>query len=227
MLAAPLQSGAALKKKKNILRDNLMKVTPDALKRLARQAGVKTMSRLVFEQIRGVMSIELGNILRETIIHAERARRMTVQPKDVMAALEHHWLATYPTAKEAVLHRCKTYESTRKKNKKKSNDDDKQKTGRRFRQGLVAIREIRHYQGQSNCTMIPRVTMSRLIREVGQDFKFGLRFSAEALGLIHISMEAYIIDMLEDAQQVAIHAGRIMVMPKDIHIVRKVYHAEF
>ena len=45
----------------------------------------------------------------------------------------------------------------------------------RFRPGVMALREIRHYQ-KSSALLIRKLPFQRLVREIAQDFKTDLRF---------------------------------------------------
>lgn len=90
----------------------------------------------------------------------------------------------------------------------------------RFRPGTVALREIRRYQ-KSVEMLIRKAPFQRLIREIAQDFKTDLRFQASAVAALQEATEAYIVGLFEDTNLCAIHAKRITIMPKDMHIARR------
>ena len=50
----------------------------------------------------------------------------------------------------------------------------------RFRPGIMALREIRHYQ-KSSALLIRKLPFQRLVREITHDFKMDLRFQAAAI----------------------------------------------
>ena len=50
----------------------------------------------------------------------------------------------------------------------------------RFRPGVMALREIRHYQ-KSSTLLIRKLPFQRLVREIAHDFKTNLRFQAVAI----------------------------------------------
>ena len=68
--------------------------------------------------------------------------------------------------------------------------------------------------------MIARASFSRLVREVAQDFKLGLRLSPKASLLLQYVTEAHVVTLLTGANVSAIHAERTSIQPKDIQLVR-------
>ena len=95
------------------------------------------------------------------------------------------------------------------------------------------MREIRQYQKATQPILAKR-NFSRLIREVLADTtkydtktwkKIGtyedLRVSSMAVIALQEAAESYLVGLFADAQLAAIHANRITVMPKDIHICRR------
>lgn len=95
------------------------------------------------------------------------------------------------------------------------------KKAHKYRPGTVALREIRRYQ-KSTELLIRKMPFQRLIREIAQDFKTDLRFQAAAIGALQESAEAYLVDLFEDTNLCAIHAKRVTIMPKDMHLARRI-----
>ena len=91
----------------------------------------------------------------------------------------------------------------------------------RYRPGTVALREIRRYQ-KSTELLCRKLPVSRLIREIAQDFKSELRFQASAIGALHEAMEAYLVGLFEDTNLCCIHAKRVTIMPKDMQLARRI-----
>ncbi len=91
----------------------------------------------------------------------------------------------------------------------------------RFRPGTVALREIRKYQ-KSTELLIRKLPFQRLVKEVAQDFKADLRFQSHAIMALQEASEAYLASLFEDANLCAIHAKRVTVMVKDIHLARRI-----
>ena len=91
----------------------------------------------------------------------------------------------------------------------------------RYRAGTVALKDIRHYQG-STALLIRKLPFQRVVREITQDIKTGLRFQSAALLCLQEATEAYLASLLEDSNLCAIHARRVTIMPKDIQLARRI-----
>lgn len=66
------------KRHRKVLRDSITGITKPAIRRLARRGGVKRISGLIYEEVRGVMKIFLENVIRDAVTYTEHARRKTV-----------------------------------------------------------------------------------------------------------------------------------------------------
>ena len=86
--------------------------------------------------------------------------------------------------------------------------------------GMIALSEIRHYQ-KSTVLLIRKLPFSRLIREIAQDFKANLRFTADAIYTLQNAAEIYLVNLFEDTQLAAIHGKRVTTMPVDMQLVCK------
>jgi histone H3 len=91
----------------------------------------------------------------------------------------------------------------------------------RFRPGTVALREIRKYQ-KSTKLLLRRLPFARLVREIAQTFRVDLRWQGSAMMALQEAAEAYMVGLMEDANLCAIHTKRVTVMPKDIHLARRI-----
>ncbi|KAJ1389870.1 hypothetical protein B484DRAFT_409182 [Ochromonadaceae sp. CCMP2298] len=76
--------GAKRHSKINHYRD--MGITKHDIRRLARRGGVKRISGLIYDEIRGVLKVFLENIIRDAVCYTEHARRKTVTTFDVLYA---------------------------------------------------------------------------------------------------------------------------------------------
>ena len=83
------------KRHRKVLRDNILGITKPAIRRLARRAGVKRISGLIYGEIRGVLKIFLQNIIRDTVVYTEHAKRKTVSCMDVVYALKRQGKTLY------------------------------------------------------------------------------------------------------------------------------------
>ena len=91
----------------------------------------------------------------------------------------------------------------------------------RYHLGTVALREIRRYQ-KSTKLLIRKLPVSRLVREIAQDFKTDLRFQREVIGALQEASEAYLVSLFADTNLCTIHARRITIMPKDIQLACRI-----
>eukprot|EP00804_Cyclotella_cryptica_P013287 CCRYP_018645-RA/>CCRYP_018645-RA protein AED:0.08 eAED:0.07 QI:0/-1/0/1/-1/0/1/0/134 len=87
----------------------------------------------------------------------------------------------------------------------------------RYRPGTVALREIRKYQ-KSTDLLIRKLPFQRFLREVTQDFRGDMRYTATSLAASQEASEAYLIGLMEDTNLCAIHARRVTIMPKDMQL---------
>ena len=85
----------------------------------------------------------------------------------------------------------------------------------------MALQEIRHYQ-KSTELLCRKLAVSRLIREIVQDFKTDLRFQLAAIATIHEAIEAYMVYLFEDTSLCAIHARRVTITPRDMQLARRI-----
>ena len=91
---------------------------------------------------------------------------------------------------------------------------------RKYRPGVGALKEIRHYQRESG-RICSRLACTRLFHEICQLIKEGLRWQASAIIALQEGFEDYLVSLFHDTILAAIHGKRVTVMPKDIHIVHQ------
>ena len=88
---------------------------------------------------------------------------------------------------------------------------NKPKKRRHCKPGIVALREIRRYQGSTDL-LIRKLPFQHLVREIAaQDFNSDLRFQSSAIGALQESAEAYLVSLFEDRNLCAIHAKRVTI----------------
>lgn len=91
----------------------------------------------------------------------------------------------------------------------------------RYRPGTIALREIRRYQ-RSCELLICKLPFQRVVREVAEKFKEGLRFNSHAIMALQEASEAYLIGLFADTNLCAIHARRVTIFPKDIQLAHRI-----
>ena len=103
------------------------------------------------------------------------------------------------------------------------------KKPRRYRPGTIALQEIRRYQFGTEL-LIRKAPFSHLVREITYDIQKGLddysdkveRWTSQALGALQEASEAYITSLFEDSNILTIHSKHVTVMPKDMHLIRRI-----
>lgn len=94
------------------------------------------------------------------------------------------------------------------------------KSKRKRRASTNAIREIKKEQNKTS-TIIPVAPFNRLTSEIAQQYSSNMRFKGDAHKALHIGTEAYLVDVFQTANQVAIHGGRETVQAKDVELALK------
>lgn len=92
---------------------------------------------------------------------------------------------------------------------------------RKFRPGTVALREVKKYQKMSGCLMFAREPFQRFIREVAQDFKTDLNFSAKSLELIQLYVEAHLVKVIANANTLVAYSKKKTITPDEITLARR------
>jgi histone H3/H4 len=82
------RSGA--KRRHKTLSDYKPGITNRAIRRLARQGGVKRISDSIYKETQSCLKVWLQMIILNTVYYTERARRMTVTALDVVDGLKRH-----------------------------------------------------------------------------------------------------------------------------------------
>jgi len=103
------------------------------------------------------------------------------------------------------------------------------KKKRRYRPGTVALRDIRKYQ-KSTDLLLRKLPFARVVREIALDMTTdmneygdtGLRWQSSAILALQEASEAFLVHLFEDANLCAIHAKRVTIMTRDIHLARRI-----
>ncbi|KAM3067041.1 histone H3 h3.3 [Clarireedia jacksonii] len=95
-----------------------------------------------------------------------------------------------------------------------------QKPKRRFKPGTVALREIRKYQ-KSFDLLIPKLPFQRVVREITEAVGDKVtRWQSNAILALQEAAEAMLVAEFEMTNLAAIHAKRVTIMQKDMHLVQ-------
>merc|ERR1712043_69009 len=77
------------------LRESILGITKPAICRLARRGGVKRISSYIYEETRAVLRSFLENVIRDSVVYTEHAKRKTVTALDVVYALKRQGRTLY------------------------------------------------------------------------------------------------------------------------------------
>ena len=113
-----------------------------------------------------------------------------------------------------------------KKKAAKSASGVKKTTKRRWHAGTVALRQIKKAMKSTNL-LLRKAPFQRLVRELAGNYKEGLRFASSAVLALQEATESYIVSVLSDTNLCAIHAKRVTIMPRDLHLARRLRGERF
>jgi histone H3 len=116
--------------------------------------------------------------------------------------------------------------SAKKAKVSKSASGSSVKRTHRYRPGTVALREIHRFQRGTEL-LLRKAPFQRLVREISLVGKDGLRFQSAAVLAIQEATEAYLISLLADTNLCAVHTRRVTIMPKDLHLARRLRGERF
>lgn len=188
-------------------------ISKQSINKLAKKAGIKSISSLIPDEIIGVTRVMLEQVLKICILVVKSGDRKTITLEDIKYALENlgHKLYDY----DDVVSKCKPFN----KGKIKKN---------RY------LREIQFYQNQDDCVYIPKATFKNLVKFVMKDhFNSKLKFNTIAIEQLQVAIEDLLVLLLQNSYVVAIHAQRTTLHPKDVTTARfimkscdSIFHSE-
>ena len=79
----------------NPLKELTLGITKPAIRRLARRGGVKRISHQIYKETREVLLGFLKNVIRDTIVYTEYAKRKIITAMDVVYALKRQGISLY------------------------------------------------------------------------------------------------------------------------------------
>ena len=97
----------------------------------------------------------------------------------------------------------------------------------RYRPGSRALMDIRKYQ-KSTDFLIRKRPFGRLVREITEDIvkekslPHEFRYQYAAMVALQEASEAYLVQLFEESQYLAIHAKRITLKAEDIRLARRI-----
>ena len=111
--------------------------------------------------------------------------------------------------------------SERKNKQLKTIRDEKLEKQRKIQRGMQALKEIQKYQKGADL-LIRRVPFQRLVREIVQKRREGLKLQSSAVLALQEAGEAFIVGLMEQVNLCAIHAKWVTIMPRDIQLACRI-----
>ncbi|EQB60710.1 histone h3 [Vairimorpha apis BRL 01] len=132
---------------------------------------------------------------------------------------------TKQTASKTVGGKAPRKQSSAKSSKKTISNSFKTTAShsRRFKPGVVALREIRKYQ-KSTDLLIRKRPFQRMVRNIMKT-KADMRFQGSAILALQEAVESFLTILMEDSYRCVLHAKRVTLQPKDICLVYKLKYA--
>nr|QBK86551.1 MAG: hypothetical protein LCMAC102_03460 [Marseillevirus LCMAC102] len=99
---------APQRKSKIVFSDNIQGLTKPAFERIARKAGVKSMSGLCKEELRGVVLSKMRPLIEDAVIFTKNRNASTISVNDVLEAIKNQKqnFAFSTAIKKKGLKRC-------------------------------------------------------------------------------------------------------------------------
>lgn len=96
----------------------------------------------------------------------------------------------------------------------------------RYKPGELALADIKRLQNSTDM-LIPKTRFHRLVREITQHVTENksdepMKYQVGALLALQEAAEAYLVYLFEDTNLCCIHARRVTIMPRDIHLARRI-----
>ena len=98
--------------------------------------------------------------------------------------------------------------------------EDKIEKQRKIQRGMQAVKEIQKYQKGADL-LIQRLPFQRLVKEIVQKRREGLRLQSSAVLALQEVGEAFLVGLPEQANICAIHAKQVTIMPKGIQLPQR------
>lgn len=208
---APVKKAAPVKEAPQ---DNSRYITKTAIRYLARRAGIKRLDKSVYDSVLKYVEVTLRNLLQKSVVFAVHLKKRTLQQNHVDSALR--FMGT-PVAL-ACANNIKTLLEKHVNRKTKKPEEGKERT-RHFKQGTIALRDIRHEQKQSDRAAMRFLPFQRFVRDIAATLNGELRISRNVFMIAQLYIEAMVVRVLQYANLCAIHSNRTTVQPSDVDLV--------
>jgi len=103
----------------------------------------------------------------------------------------------------------------------KKRKSPKERKPRRTHPGTVAKRRVKQYGKTSSirCVQISRAGFRQIVEEIAKAKNPEARLSPEAVSLIQLDVENYVVDLFTKAQRLVAHGERVRLTPEDLKTI--------
>ncbi len=108
---------------------------------------------------------------------------------------------------------------SKKRSKPVSTEENKKP---KHKPGIVAIKEIKKYQGMYDCIVFARYPFEKFVRDIVTQYKPKTKISKNVFVILQYHIEQYLIKLLSQANLLAIHSKRVKLLPPDIDFIRSI-----
>jgi histone H4 len=194
------------------------------IKRLSERAGIKSLSKEVYEDVRGLLRQFLEYVISKSIIIAQYRKHKTLERKDLVLALKVQ--NRYPQYKYLIAEADLSVKTTTSFKTCKLEKRKSRKT--KAKPGSLAIHNIKYNQTHSDCLMFPKETFKNLIREiVTENISLEkLKIRKNYLFILQFVAEKLIVDVLRKAGMVVVQSKRVECMHKDFELTLKMLNLD-
>lgn len=173
---------------------NLKKITKPALQRLGYKAGVVRMEGAVHTEARRLLMKFVRELSDKAWAFTDHAKRVTVSGQDVTQAL-------------AILGRPGYFSGIKAKKCE-------------VPKGVKVETRMRQAQRQNECLTLSMGPFKDLFKAALLRENRAARVTAEAATIAQMASEAYLIDLFAKAQELAMHARRKTLQPRNLNLAK-------
>ena len=179
-------------------------ITKPALTRLIKDASFDTIqiSGLIYEEMRGKLKNHVQHIIDTSLIYMEHAQLKTLSVDNVVSALP-----AYPILGDEHHKSIKTCKKSAKKSGKKAEEEEDESEGD-GEQGDGEQGDI------EKCFYFPKQAFRHFVVSL---IEGPVRVSSDALALLQIEAEHFLLKLASQAAELMRHAGRATLQPKDVN----------
>lgn len=175
-------------------------ITKPALIRLIKDASFDAIqiSGLVYEEMRSKLIKHVEHIIDKSLIYMAHANLKTLSADNVVSALPVYPILGGKKDKKSI----KTCKKSAKKSAKKKKETDEEGDGEQ--------------SDIEKCFYFPKQAFRHFVVSLTGDKS--VRISSDALALLQIEAEHFLLKLASQAANLMQHAGRATLQPKDVHL---------